>query len=116
MQGPDNCYVYSESEITKLKQSRLDKKASLYLGKLLERFGNGKYFGFKVLGMQVLVLADPDMVKVVLTGHHLKFPKSSRYERVKVFLREGLVTSSGHKVREYTHIPYHTHAYIHIQM
>ena len=77
IQGPENCY-YGDSEVSKLKAARSEKKASEYLAHMLDTYGKGSnYFGMKVLGMRALMVADPDMIKTVLTGHYLKFPKST---------------------------------------
>ena len=49
----------------------------------------------KLFGLSIVVLSHPDHIKSVLSGSHTKFPKAHKYNRLKFFLGNGLVTSSG---------------------
>jgi len=62
---------------------------------LINGIGDGNICSANSFSRRLLFIAHPEMVKSVLTGNHKKFPKSSRYSRIKFILGEGLVTSSG---------------------
>lgn len=48
-----------------------------------------------LLNAQLIVVAHPNMVKTVLTGNYVSFPKANMYNRFKFLLGNGLVTSGG---------------------
>ena len=93
--GPDNCF-FGRSPLLALIHGRLDKKVSTVIRRdFLETLGDGSVCALRVFGLKLMIVQNAEMIKKVLTGKHDKFPKASRYTRLKVFLGEGLVTSSG---------------------
>lgn len=66
----------------------------------LPRVGDGNLVAFNSLrGTAHVIIAHPEMVKNVLTGHFMKFRKDSRWDRMTYMLGDGLYTCED---REYT--------------
>ena len=80
-----------------LSCARKAKKISLATcEELLNELGNGDIVAFNsMLGKQTVVVGHPELIKSVLSGHHLKFLKTAHMNRLKFFLGEGLFTSEG---------------------
>ncbi|KAJ1436138.1 cytochrome P450 [Ochromonadaceae sp. CCMP2298] len=90
---------------TVLAEARKNKLVSRTIWRvLLNELGNGDIVGSTSLGHQTVVVAHPDMVKAVLSGHHLKFAKTSQCHRLKFFLGEGLLTSAGARWEDHRHL------------
>jgi cytochrome P450 len=95
--GPRDCF-FEWSPIFRIKESRRLKHISQCIKDyVIGELGDGHLAGMRILGLPVVLTQNAEMIKKILTGHHEKFPKSLRYTRAKVFLKEGLVTSSGAK-------------------
>jgi len=95
--GATSCF-FGRNPILGFRQARYDKAASKHIrDHLLGKLGDGQVFSVRALGLPLIITASPEVIKTVLAGHHEKFPKSPRYNRLRYFLREGLVTSSGLK-------------------
>lgn len=96
--GPlQSCY-FSKSPLLKIKQARKEKRISKCFAEyVFPELGDGQVCGIRLLGGKTVLTRNPEMFKTILTGHHEKFPKASRYSRLEVFLKSGLVTSSGSK-------------------
>ena len=63
---------------------------------LLYELGNGDIAAFNsIFGRQTVVVGHPELIKSVLSGHHMKFIKTAHINRLKFFLGEGLFTSEG---------------------
>lgn len=79
-------------------EGRRRKQLSIYLKDfMLNDVGDGNISAANLYGRKILFVSHPEMVKTVLSGSHFKFPKGARYSRLKFFLGDGLITSSGHK-------------------
>ena len=59
--------------------------------------GDGNLCAQNLFVTKLIILSHPDYIKTVLSGSHAKFPKGRRYERLKEFLGEGLITTNGEK-------------------
>ncbi len=63
---------------------------------LLYELGNGDIAAFNsIFGRQTVVVGHPELIKSVLSGHHMKFIKTAHINRLKFFLGDGLFTSEG---------------------
>jgi cytochrome P450 len=61
--------------------------------KFLKGIGNGDIVGYSwINGSNTIIVAHPDMVRNVLSGHYLKFLKDDSWENVKEILGSGLAT------------------------
>jgi len=95
--GATYCF-FGKNPIVDFRNARLQKAASKLIREyFLGVLGDGQIFSICALGVPLIITGNPEVVKTVLAGHHEKFPKSPRYNRLRYFLREGLVTSSGLK-------------------
>jgi hypothetical protein len=108
---------YGKNLISVIKSARKKKQASIAMRDvLINELGDGKISCCRVGRRRYCFVADPDYVKVVMSGKHDMFPKSARYgrliifisisisiylilyvsyERMKFALGNGLVTSNG---------------------
>jgi len=59
--------------------------------------GDGNISAFNTYGQHTVVVGHPELVKSVLSGHILKFNKVDKMSRLKFFLGDGLLSSSGDK-------------------
>jgi cytochrome P450 len=96
--GPSDCY-FSRNPLLDFREAKLRKEASkcirdLLLGKL----GDGYVCALKAIGQKTLITNHAEVIKTILSGHHEKFPKGARYNRLRFFLGNGLVTSSSPKL------------------
>lgn len=90
--------LYGKNFYSVVMEARRSKQATKALVDiLLPTVGDGNICGSNLFGRRIVILAHPDYIKVVLNGSHTKFPKSVKYDRLKFFLGDGLVTSSGPK-------------------
>ena len=71
---------------------------------LLPAYGDGNFMASNLFGRVVTIIGHPDYCRSVLSASHTKFPKASRYNRLKFFLGDGLVTSSGEKWKSHRNI------------
>jgi cytochrome P450 len=97
--GPSNDYFNFSSEthpVQIFRNARLNKRASTCIQTImLPRLGDGQVCGFRALGNPVMITSNPDVMRTVLSGKFDEFPKAARYDRLRTFLRDGLVTSQG---------------------
>ena len=80
------------SVVRKARRSYQGTKAMVEV--LLPKYGYDCVSSY-LFGLTIVILAHPEYVKPVLSGSHNKFPKAHKYSRLKFFLGDGLVTSSG---------------------
>ena len=69
-----------------MREGRRAKKASQVMSHFLAAFGDGKMMAFRVMGRNIVIVKCPALCKVILTGNHMIFPKSKRYNRLKFAL------------------------------
>ena len=91
---------------TVLSAARKKKEVSKALKDvLLNEIGDGNVVAFNnIYGQYTIIAAHPEMVKAVLSGHHIKYPKTKTFNRLKFFLGEGLMTSGGIKWQSHRHM------------
>jgi len=96
MPGPRS-NLYGENFNSVLVVARRSKQASKAIKDILiKRVGDGNMCCARLLnGLKIVIVVHPEMAKTVVTGHFMKFPKSSVYKRLKFILGDGLVISSG---------------------
>lgn len=81
-----------------LSKARRRSQFSSEVCRIIREIGDGNIVGFNtVRGHQTVFVAHPDMIKAILSGHHMKFQKTNDVNRLKFFLGEGLYTSQGSK-------------------
>ena len=64
---------------------------------LTSSVGDGNISAFNTYGRHTVVVGHPELVKSVLSGHILRFNKAENMSRLKFFLGDGLLSSSGDK-------------------
>jgi Cytochrome P450 len=89
--------LYGKNFYSVVVAARKHKQSTKAIKDVLLPSVNGDICGVNLFGTKLIIVANPENVKVVLNGSHTKFPKSLKYNRLKFFLGEGLVTSSGAK-------------------
>ncbi len=72
--------------------------------KYLPEVGDGNIVAVNIFGHHYVIIAHPEMVKVVLSGHHLKFPKTERCGRLRSIFGSGLFTSGGSRWQAHRHL------------
>ena len=88
--------LYGMNFFSVVREARKSYQATkAMVGVLLPRYGYD-ICASKLFGLTLVVLSHPDYIKSILSGSHAKFPKSHKYNRLKFFLGNGLVTSSGY--------------------
>lgn len=94
--GPAN-NLWGDNFFTVLNKERIKSRqmSKCLYEKFLPKCGDGNMVAFNVFGKNVVIAGHPEMAKVVLSGHHMKFPKSEKYSGFKFLLGNGLVTSAG---------------------
>lgn len=79
--GPDSNF-YGKNIFSVIKAARKKKQASFAMRDILiNEVGDGKLSCCRVGNLRYCFVADPEYVKVVMSGKHDMFPKSVRYER-----------------------------------
>jgi hypothetical protein len=54
----------------------------------MQEFGGGSILGMRLMAHKIVVIAHPDLIRVVLTGNYKTFPKQKEYSRMKDLLGE----------------------------
>jgi Cytochrome P450 len=97
MPGPRS-NLYGLNFYSVVQESRKSKQATKVLCEVyLPKVGDGNLVATNLFSTRVVIVGHPDYIRTVLSGSHIKFPKSTKYLRLKFFLGEGLVTASGAK-------------------
>jgi cytochrome P450 len=79
-----------------LKAAAIAKNLSAEVGRALSEVGDGSIVGFNSpTGHHTIIVAHPELVKHALSGHHLKFVRVLRNERLAFFMGNGLCTAHG---------------------
>lgn len=99
--GPANHFWgrnYYSSIISLVQGSRHYAKSVCDM--FLPQLGDGNLVAFNsITGTPFVIIAHPELIKNVLTGHYMKFRKDSRWDRLVQLLGDGLYTCDD---REYT--------------
>jgi len=83
------------SVLWRASQERL--VSNMICDELLFELGDGNISAFNTYGRHTVVVGHPELVKSVLSGHILRFNKVENMSRLKFFLGDGLLSSSGDK-------------------
>lgn len=92
--GP-NHHLWGQNYLYIRRLARQTNQYSKVISEIfLKEVGDGNIVAFRKLFSRApsLIIAHPDMVKHVVTGHQLKFLKDAKWDRMKDILGEGLVT------------------------
>lgn len=101
--GPDT-NLFGQNFRTVMDNGIRNKRASRAFVEFMLSFGKGDMCGTNLYGLKIVLISHPDMIKTILSGNHNKFPKSKKYERLKFYLGNGLVTSSGARWQNHRHM------------
>jgi cytochrome P450 len=90
--------LYGKNFYNVVHEARKSKRSSEAIKNIMiPVLGDGNLCAQSLFGTNLIMLSHPDHIKTVLSGSHAKFPKGRRYERLKEFLGEGLITTNGEK-------------------
>ena len=90
--------LYGKNYFNVVHEARRNKRSSEAVKNILiPVLGDGNLCAQNLFGTNIIVISHPDYVKTILSGSYSKFPKGRRYERLKEFLGEGLITTNGDK-------------------
>ncbi len=87
-----------------LMEARKTPFSNMIRESVLPEIGDGNIVAVNLFGQHIAVVAHPDMVKVLLSGHHVRFTKCAILERTKFAYGEGLLTSGGSRWQTHRHM------------